>query len=388
MRMASSNAGAADTERPPVERPLGIDVRLEAAMSVVRVVGEIDALGAPQLAEALRGELAPSTGDTTVVVDLQVVELFSGAGVTVLVDAARRARAQGAELRVLASPAVARVLEPGILGDVTVVPPPAPAEPMAPERRSGYEHLAPLFAERAALPPEHPRSHELREELVTGYLPVAQHIARKHAHRGENPDDLEQVATVGLILAVDRFDVSRGIDFLSFAVPTISGEVLRYFRDRSTAIRVPRRLRELQSAIYDAAADLAQRHGRAARPSEIARYLDVSLDSVLEGLQAQHAGHTFSLDEPAREDGGTGDRVRFGTALARTEPEFDLVEYRESLGPLLAELTPRDRQILLLRFFGGLTQTEIAEQVGISQMHVSRLLARALARLRRRLLAD
>jgi RNA polymerase sigma-B factor len=109
---------------------------------------------------------------------------------------------------------------------------------------------------------------------------------------------------------------------------------------------------------------------------------------VLVGLQAQHAGHTFSLDEPAREDGGTSDRGRFGAVLARTEPEFDLVEYRESLGPLLTELTARDRRILLLRFFGGLTQTEIAEQVGISQMHVSRLLTRTLARLRRRLTAD
>jgi RNA polymerase sigma-B factor len=388
MRLAASNAATADTAQPQVERPLGIDVQPEAAMTVVRVVGEIDALGAPQLAEALRAQLEPSPRDVTVVVDLQAVELFSGAGVTVLVDAAIRARARGTELRVLASPAVARVLDPGILGDVVVVPAPASAETTSTERRSGYEHLAPLFVERAALPPDDPRSHQLRDELVTGFLPVAQHIARKHSHRGENPEDLEQVATVGLILAVDRFDVTRGIDFLSFAVPTISGEVLRYFRDRSTAIRVPRRLRELQSAIYDAAADLAQRHGRAARPSEIARYLDVSLESVLEGLQAQHAGHTFSLDEPAREDGGTSDRVRFGAVLARTEPEFDLVEYRESLGPLLTELTARDRRILLLRFFGGLTQTEIADQVGISQMHVSRLLTRTLARLRRRLMAD
>src|SRR5918993_459764 len=262
----------ADAARPAMERPLGIDVQLEAAMAVVRVVGEVDALGTPQLAQALRAALEPSPSDVAVVVDLQAGELFRGAGVTVLVDAAIRARARGTGLRVLASPAVARVLEPGILDDVVVVPAPASGETALPERRSGYEHLAPLFVERAALPPNDPRSQQLRDELVTGFLPVAQHIARKHSHRGENPEDLEQVATVGLILAVDRFDVTRGIDFLSFAVPTISGEVLRYFRDRSTAIRVPRRLRELQSAIYDAAADLAQRYGRAARPSEIARY--------------------------------------------------------------------------------------------------------------------
>jgi RNA polymerase sigma-B factor len=258
------------------------------------------------------------------------------------------------------------------------------------EHRNGYEHLVPLFAEHDRLPHDDQRRMRLREELITGYRPVAQHIARKYGYRGENPDDLEQVATLGLILAIDRFEPERRIDFLSFAVPTITGEVLRYFRDRSGSIRVPRRLRELQGMIYDAAAALEQRRGRAARPSEIAEALDVDLEVVLEGLAAQGATHTLSLDEPAWDDDGvtTGDRGRFGSALEQVEPEFDLVEYRESLGPLLAELPRRERTILLLRFFGGLTQSEIGQRVGISQMHVSRLLSHILASLRRELTAD
>src|SRR3954465_3448796 len=141
-----------------------------------------------------------------------------------------------------------------------VVPRPAGPEQGRPERRHGYEHLAPLFAERAALPDGHPRRERLRAQLIAGYLPVARHIAHRYGYRGEHPHDLEQVASVGLILAVDRFDPGRDVDFLSYGVPTITGEVLRHFRDRSAMIGMPRRLRALQGQIYDVAAELAQRH--------------------------------------------------------------------------------------------------------------------------------
>jgi RNA polymerase sigma-B factor len=207
----------------------------------------------------------------------------------------------------------------------SVAPVPGQEDPVAQGsvRPTGYEHLAPLFAERAALPEGHPRREQLRGKLIAGYLPVARHIARRYRHRGEPPQDLEQVASMGLILAVDRFDPGRGIDFLSFAVPTITGVVLRHFRDRVHTIRVPRRLRELQSRICDAAGELAQRHGRAARPSEIARHLGVDVEVVLEGLAAHGAGHAASLDEPAwHDDGGagSGDRARFAAALGQSEP--------------------------------------------------------------------
>ena len=225
--------------------------------------------------------------------------------------------------------------------------------------------------------------------MIAGYRPVAQHIARRFAHRGENLDDVEQVATVGLILAVDRFDPARMIDFLSFAVPTITGEVLRYFRDRSTAIRVPRRLRQLQGMIYETSADLAQRHGRAPRPTEIAAAMGVDLEVVLEGLASYGTATVFSLDEPACDDeGGASDRTRFASALGEIESEFDLIEQREAVGPLLAALPERERRILHLRFFSELTQSEIGQELGISQMHVSRLLSRTLASLRRNLAAS
>jgi RNA polymerase sigma-B factor len=190
-----------------------------------------------------------------------------------------------------------------------------------------------------------------------------------------------------LVLAVDRFDPDRGTDFLAFAVPTISGEVLRYFRDRACTIRTPRRLRALQSMIYEAVAELGQRHGRAPRPSEIAAYLDVDVEVVLEALSAQGVAHTESLDEQVQDSDGSEGRLRFGAALTHVEQMFDLVEDREALAPLLAALPEREQRILVLRFFGGMTQTEIGAALGISQMHVSRLLSRTLERLRRKLAA-
>lgn len=262
---------------------------------------------------------------------------------------------------------------------------------IAPDRdepRNGYEHLAPLFAERAALPDGHPDRVRLRRDLISGYLPVARNIARRYAHRGENPHDLAQVAALGLVLAVDRYDPGRDVDFLSFAVPTIAGEVLRHFRDRSSTIRLPRRLRQVHSMVAEAVAELSQRHGRAPRPSEIARELDVDVEVVLEGLASLGDGHAASLDETWGEGDGAAVRPRYAAALSRTEPEYDLIEHRHALAPLLAALPERERRILVLRFFAGLTQTEIAAHVGVSQMHVSRLLSRTLADLRRRLVVE
>jgi RNA polymerase sigma-B factor len=247
---------------------------------------------------------------------------------------------------------------------------------------SDYAHLAPLFAERALLPRDDPRQAALREELITGHLPVARHIARRFAHRGDNVDDLEQVATVGLIGAVDRFEPGRGTDFLSFAVPTITGEIRRHFRDRSRTIRIPRRITQLQAAVHECTTVLTQRLGRAPRPSELAEALGVPLDDVVEVLQANFAAYPSSLDEPAPDDDRPG-RSRFA-ALGDLDPGLDLVEDRMAVIPLLAELPERERRILQLRFFHDMTQTEIAALTGISQMHVSRLLSRTLGTLRRR----
>jgi RNA polymerase sigma-B factor len=250
-------------------------------------------------------------------------------------------------------------------------------------RDSDYGHLAPLFAEFAALAPDDACRVVLRGKLVTGYLPVVRHIARRFAGRGEPVDDLEQAGTVGLLNAVDRFEPDRGVDFLSYAVPTITGEIRRHFRDRTWAMRVPRRLKDLQSVINGAVGPLSQELGRAPRPSEIAERLGIPAEDVVEGLDAQQAYRSSSLDELV-----AGADSALTDTLGAADAELETVEYRQTLAPLLDELPERQRTILLLRFFGNLTQTQIADRVGISQMHVSRLLSQTVAQLRRRLTED
>lgn len=243
-----------------------------------------------------------------------------------------------------------------------------------------YAHLAPLFAELSSLCDGDPERVRVREDLVTGHLPVVRHIARRFAGRGEPVDDLEQAGTVGLINAVDRFDPGRGVDFLSYAVPTITGEVRRHFRDRTWAMRVPRRLKELQSAIDAGVAGLVQELGRAPRPSEVADRLGMTTAEIIEGLAARQVYRSASLDELV-----AGSDATLGEAVGVADAELEKVDYRQVLAPLLDELPHRERTIVVLRFFANMTQTRIADEVGISQMHVSRLLAGTLARLRRRI---
>ena len=249
--------------------------------------------------------------------------------------------------------------------------------------REDYTHLAPALAEYSALPADHPYREALRDKLVAGHLPVVKHIARRFGGRGEPVEDLEQAGTIGLIGAVDRFDPDRGIDFLSFAIPTITGEIRRHFRDHTWSTRVPRRLKDLQSQLAGVVGPLSQELGRAPRPSEIAHRLDVPLEDVVAGLEAQQAYRTSSMDELS-----AGTDVSLADRLGDADVELDQVEYRETLLPLLDELSERDRTIVMLRFFGNQTQTQIAEAVGISQMHVSRLLMQILAHLRHRMTAD
>jgi RNA polymerase sigma-B factor len=245
-----------------------------------------------------------------------------------------------------------------------------------------YERLMPLFAERNRLPTGHPARKRLRADLITGYLPVARHIARKHRFGSESLDDLEQVAVVGLINAVDRFEVARGLDFLAFAVPTINGEVQRHQRDRASTIRMPRRVRGLRSVVLLATDELRQRTASAPRPSEISRYLGLDLDDVLVALEAAQRGHCLSLDEPLPGVETAPENLRFANALGVDDSDLEMVVDRESLRPLLDALPERERRIVLLRFFGNRTQSQIGAELGISQMHVSRLLTASLGRLR------
>ena len=250
---------------------------------------------------------------------------------------------------------------------------------------SEYGHLVPLLEQYAALPVDDPRRDRLREDLVRGFLPVAQHIARRFAHRGEPLDDLVQVATVGLINAVDRFSPERGHDFFSFAVPTISGEVRRHFRDLGWSMRVPRRLKDMHVSINGVVSELSQSLGRAPKPTEIAERLGVPVSEVLEGLEASEVYRSSSLDEMLSSEQGS---ATVGELVGGADAELDRVDFRQALRPALADLAPRERTIVLLRFFGNMTQTQIAQEVGISQMHVSRLLSQTLSKLREGLLKD
>jgi len=218
---------------------------------------------------------------------------------------------------------------------------------------------------------------EVRHALIELHLPLVEHCARRFMHRGEPLEDLVQVGTIGLIKAVDRFEVERGVEFSTYATPTILGEIKRYFRDKGWAIRVPRRLQELRMAIATATSDLSQTLGRSPTPREIAELLEISVEEVLEGLESANAYATMSLDVSSDEDGPS-----WLDSLGQEDEGMEHVELRESLRPLLAGLPPREQQILVLRFFRQQTQSQIAEQVGISQMHVSRLLTRTLERLR------
>jgi RNA polymerase sigma-B factor len=245
--------------------------------------------------------------------------------------------------------------------------------------RGGYDHLAPLFVKLAGLPEDSDERRETRARLVTEHMPVAEHIARRFAHQGAPLDDLSQVAKIGLINAVDRFDPQHGADFMSFAVPTIMGEVRRHIRDTSWAVHVPRRLKEMRLAIGGAITELSQRLGRAPTPSQIAEHLKISREEVFEGLEATNAHHSLSLDYLLTDD---PDSASLADTLGGDDPELSVVDAREALYPLIKRLPERQQKIITLRFFGNLTQTQIADQLGISQMHVSRLLAKSLDQLR------
>lgn len=231
-----------------------------------------------------------------------------------------------------------------------------------------------LFERMCALPQEAPERERLRDELVRAHLELARNLARKFRNRDESMEDLVQIATIGLIHAVDRFDPTQGSDFLAFAVPTISGELRHHFRDNSWSVRVPRRLKELNANISAVREELTVRLSRAPKPSEIAAHLGVPVDEVFEGLRAGQGRYGASLDNLLENSAHT----RFG------EPDANLsqAELREALRPMLERLPDRERKIVALRFGSGMSQSDIARRVGVSQMQVSRLLAATLKKLR------
>jgi RNA polymerase sigma-B factor len=242
-----------------------------------------------------------------------------------------------------------------------------------------------LLLQLAALELTDPRRLQTRNQLATLHLPLAEHLARRFAGRGEPYEDLVQVATIGLIKSLDRYDPHRGVEFSTYATPTILGEIKRWFRDKGWAVRVPRRLQELRLSISTATTDLTHELGRSPTVSELATVLRITEDAVLEALESASAYSAVSLDypEPGSEDGATPLE-----SIGHEDEALEGVENREAINRILATLPDRERRIIVLRFFRGMTQSQIADEVGISQMHVSRLLSRTLAHLRAALITE
>jgi RNA polymerase sigma-B factor len=220
----------------------------------------------------------------------------------------------------------------------------------------------------------------VRERLVERFLPLARQLARRYQRAEEPLDDLVQVASIGLLKAIDRFDPSREVAFSSYAVPTILGELKRHFRDKTWSVRVPRDLQELALKVDRAVASLARENHRAPTVAEIAEAVDAGQEQVLEALEAASAYRATSLQTPRGADDEAGETL--GDAMGKAEEGFGLAEHRATLDQLLAAVTPREREVLRLRFEEDLTQAEIGERIGVSQMQVSRIIRQSLTRLR------
>jgi RNA polymerase sigma-B factor len=250
---------------------------------------------------------------------------------------------------------------------------------------SNYLTVEPLFRRLAALDRDDPVRRRLRNEIALLHLPLARNLAYRYCHRGQQAEDLLQVARVGLIKAVDRFDPDRGVDFLPFAIPTITGDIRRFFRDTGWDVRLPRRLQELNLRINASIVELSQSAGRAPTAGELAAHLEVSREEVIEGLRAGAAYTAKSLDVPAAP---SAEAPSLAESLGSDDRRFEVVDNHEALIKLLDALPARERLILRLRFCEDMTQTQIAQVIGVSQMHISRLLTAVLGRLRTQLLAE
>lgn len=222
---------------------------------------------------------------------------------------------------------------------------------------------------------------DAHESLIREYTPLSRSLARRYGRSSEPFDDLFQVAQLGLLKALDRYDPARGFSFKAFAVPTILGEMRRYFRDSGWAVHVPRGAQERALQVREAQQLLSEEHGRAPSVAQLSQYLELDTEQVLDGLRALAGYGTLSLDAPRRgdeDDGGS-----YAESVGEEDRRFELIELGLSVGSALEQLSPRDRELLRLRFVEDLTQTQIAERVGVSQMQVSRLLRRSLDELRR-----
>jgi RNA polymerase sigma-B factor len=256
---------------------------------------------------------------------------------------------------------------------------------MSPQIDYDDGHAEALLGELVSMPREDPRREDIRSELVRMHLPIARGIARRYAKYDEPIEDVQQAAMLGLVKAINRYDAARGERFLAYAGPTMTGEVKRHFRDRTWLLRMPRRLQELRLAMRDAWRDFFRENNRAPTSPEIAKILEISEEEAVEVIGTFDAYRPMSLDMPV---GNEDDAETYGDLVGETDTALDDVVDHIAVRPLLERLPERERMILLHRFYGNKTQTEIADLMNLSQMHVSRLISRTLAGLQAELLKD
>jgi RNA polymerase sigma-B factor len=372
-----------------------IEVRRLGQADLVMVEGSLDLATTPRLRAVLDARL--EEGRCELVLDLWKVKLLDAGAAGMVVGVADRAeRGGGALLAVGARGIVLEVLQ--IVGlDKRFSAYDEPSEILEryavdlseadeyyrqdvcarwPGSRDITVHG--LLSAAMGLPADSPDRASLRKQAIEDNIAFAQRLARRFRDRGEPADDLAQVALVGLVNAVDGYDPSRGCEFAGYATPTIVGEVRRYFRDKGWRIKVPRRLQELRLQVNRAKVELSQTMSASPTNADIARHLGVSDDDVAEAIEVSRLYHPVSLSAPAGPDTDLG----VADPIGDLDPGMEAVENRESVKPLLASLPERERRILTMRFFGDMTQSQIATELCISQMHVSRLLSQTLVKLR------
>jgi RNA polymerase sigma-B factor len=258
---------------------------------------------------------------------------------------------------------------------------PGTTRPASTQWDDSYDDVVEMFVALRQMPAESHEYSRQRERIVDRCLPLADHVASHFARRAEGLDDLTQVARLGLMNAINRFDPAKGPSFIGFAIPTMMGEVRRYFRDYSWGMRVPRRLRELHVQISRATSDLTQKLGRAPTAGELSQVLEVPHEEIVECLVAGDAYRLDSLDAPL--SSGNSERPRVvAESIGSLDPQIEHITDREAVRVLVAALPQRERQVLHMRFFESMTQSQIAERIGVSQMQVSRILANTLRCLR------
>jgi RNA polymerase sigma-B factor len=372
-----------------------IDVRRLGDADLVLVEGPLDLASTPRLKAVLDTRLAE--GRHELVLDLAATTLLSAAAAGVLVGVADRSARLGGCLRAVDARGITlealQILnldkrlraydETEDILERYAVNLPEPDEYAlrdVSERWPGSRGITVhcLLAAALSLPEGSPERGELRRQAIEDNIAFAQRLARRFRDRGEPVDDLIQVAMVGLVNAVDGYDPTRGCEFAGYATPTIVGEIRRYFRDKGWRIKVPRRLQELRLQVNRARVELSQSMSGSPSVADLAKHLDVSEDEVVEAIEVARLYHPVSLSAPAGPDSDLG----VADPIGDVDPGMEAVENRESVKPLLASLPERERRILTMRFFHDMTQSQIAAEIGISQMHVSRLLTQTLTKLR------